>query len=319
MKRELPEQLQFLASRKAVQKTSSDPMVGKVCVVTGSTSGVGLAAATRLAEGGADIVMVCRDRGKAEAIREGSPALRAARVDIVVADFSDLAEVRRAAAEVLELRPRIDVLINSAGLHSTTRQFTREGFELVFCVNHLASFLFTSLLLERLRSSAPSRVIMVNSEGHRFGGLDPDDLDWRRRHYTGLRGYGASKVAQLLTVWEFADRLRGSGVTINAVHPGDVRTGIGSNNGPVYRLFQRLVIRPLLKDPSVSGAALYWHAASPEMAEVSGRFFHLTVEEKPDAPALDRELGRRVWDLSRKLTGLESEQAASEPLSRPGP
>jgi NAD(P)-dependent dehydrogenase (short-subunit alcohol dehydrogenase family) len=168
----------------------------------------------------------------------------------------------------------------------------------------LAPFLLTSLLIERLKQSAPARVIQVNSEGHRFGGLDLQDLNWQRRHYSGFRAYGASKVAQLLTTWEFADRLRGTGVTINAMHPGDVRTNIGMNNGPLYRWFQRHVTWHMLKDPAISGEALYYLAAAPEMADVSGRFFHLTVDETPAAPALDRAKSRLVWDVSRQLTGL---------------
>ena len=304
MKRELPEQLQFLASRMAVQKTCSEPMTGKLCIVTGSTSGVGLEAAKRLAQAEADIVMVCRDASKAEPIAAGLRSAHNVKVDIVMADFSDLAQVRYAAEKVLSLCPRIDVLINSAGLHSTTRRLTREGFELVFCVNHLASFLFTSLLLQRLKESAPSRIIQVNSEGHRFGGLDLDDLDWSRRHYTGLKGYGGSKIAQLLTVWEFSERLQDSGVVINAMHPGDVRTNIGNNNGLIYRLFKKVFINLMLKNPAISGNALYWLAASPEAGRTSGKFFHLTVEEKPTAIALDRELGRKVWEASMTLCGL---------------
>jgi retinol dehydrogenase-13 len=279
-------------------------MSGKVCVVSGSTSGVGLATAERLARGDAHIVMVCRNPEKAESVRKGITARHNARIDIVIADFSDLTDVRKAADILLREYPRVDVLINSVGLHSTARILTRDGFEMVFGVNHLATFLFTSLLLERMKQSAPSRIIQVNSEGHRFGGLDLQDLDWKRRRYTGLRSYGASKIAQLLTTWEFADRLKGSGATINAMHPGDVRTNIGNNNGPLYRWFLHNVTWHVLKDPVISGEALYYLAAAPELAEVSGRFFHLTIDEKPAAHALDRENGRRVWDLSRQMTGL---------------
>ena len=311
MKRELPEQLQFIASRRAAQKTCTASIAGKTCVVTGSTSGVGLEAVKRLALGGAHIVMVCRDSKKAEAVRAGIRASAKVDIEIVAADFSLLSEVRNAAASILAAYPRIDVLINSAGLHSTRRRLTTEGFELVFCVNHLASFLFTSLLLERMAKSAPARIIQVNSEGHRFGGLDLDDLDWARRHYTGLKGYGASKVAQLMTVWEFSDRLAGTGVTVNAMHPGDVRTNIGGNNGIVYRAFKRAFIQPFLKDPAISGEALYYLSASAEMAETSGRFFHLTIDEKPAAHALDRETGARVWEISRKLTGIDSQPATA--------
>jgi NAD(P)-dependent dehydrogenase (short-subunit alcohol dehydrogenase family) len=162
------------------------------------------------------------------------------------------------------------------------------------------------LLLERLIVSAPARIIQVNSQGHRFGGLDLDDLNWDRRRYKGLQGYGASKVAQLLTVWELADRLRGSGVTINAMHPGEVRTNIGMNNGLLYRWYQRYLLWWILKDPVISGNAIYYLAAAPEMAEVSGKFFNQTIEEKPGVHALDRSLGKRVWTISEQLTGLSS-------------
>lgn len=300
----LPDELKFIENRRAAQKTTSTSLAGRVCVVSGSTSGVGLAAVRRLARGGAHVVMVCRNPGKAEAVRNELLARYGGPVEIVTADFCDLAAVRAAAEVLLRNYPRIDVLINSAGVFSTSRTLTTGGFETVFCVNHLAPFLLTHLLLERLVQSAPARIIQVSSEGHRFGGLDLADLNWEHRRYGGYRSYGASKIAQLLTTWEFADRLRGAGVTINAMHPGDVRTNIGMNNGPLYRWFQRNVIWHSLKDPAISGEALYYLAAAPEMAEVSGRFFHLTMDEKPAAPALDRELGRRVWDVSLWLTGL---------------
>jgi NAD(P)-dependent dehydrogenase (short-subunit alcohol dehydrogenase family) len=248
--------------------------------------------------------MVCRNPDKAAPIRDELSRDHGVRADVVTADFRDLASVRAAAGELLARFPRIDVLVNSAGIHSTTLTTTPSGMETVFCVNHLAPFLLTHLLLDRMKASAPSRIIQVNSEGHRFCGFDPDDLGWKRRRYSGLRGYGASKTAQLLTVWEFSDRLAGTGVTINAMHPGDVRTAIGSNNGPLYRAFKRVFISPMLRSPEISGEALYWLSAAPEMAGVSGKFFHLTIEEKPAAHALDRALGRRAWDLSLALTGL---------------
>ncbi|MFO7674825.1 MAG: SDR family NAD(P)-dependent oxidoreductase [bacterium] len=303
-KRRVPDELMFLVNRRATQRATETSMQDRTCVVSGATSGVGLAAVRRLARGGAGIVIVARNPAKAAAVREELHARHAVPVDVVVADFTDLGAVRRAADTLLENHPRIDVLINSAGLHSTGRTVTRDGFETVFCVNHLAPFLLTHLLLERLRRSAPARIIQVNSEGHRFGGLDLDDLDWQVRRYRGLRSYGASKTAQLLTTWEFADRLAGTGVTINAMHPGDVRTNIGSNNGSFYRWWLHNVTWHFLKDPAISGEALYYLAAAPELAGVSGRFFHLTIEEKPAARALDRDLGRRVWGRSLRLTGL---------------
>ena len=147
----------------------------------------------------------------------------------------------------------------------------------------------------------------MNSQGHRFGGLDLGDLDWRRRWYLGLRAYGASKTAQLLSVWAFADRLEGSGVTIHAMHPGEVRTGIGLNNGPLYRWYQRRVLDRFLGDARVAGESLHYLAAAPELEGVSGRYFHRTLPEKPAPHALDRAVGRRLWERTLDLTGLSDD------------
>ena len=279
-------------------------MDGKVCIVTGATSGVGLHTVRRLAKGGADVVMVCRNTHKAVVVREEILQNYHVNIDIIQADFSRLPDVRQAAALIQERYARIDVLINNAGVHYTHRTLNEEGIEIVFAVNHLASFLFTRLLQEKLLSSAPARIIQVSSQGHRFGGLDIDDLNWEHRPYKGLQSYGASKTAQMLTVWEFADRLKGTGVTINAVHPGEVKTNIGMNNELIYRLYKRYFIWWVLKDATISGEAIYYHAAAPEMAEVSGRYFNLTIDEKPAPHALDRELGKRVWTISGQLTGM---------------
>lgn len=306
MKFEWPEELIFMKNKKAEQKKSSASMAGKVCVITGATSGVGLEALKKLAQGNADIVMVCRNEEKAKGIREVIQKKWPVNIDIVIADFSILSDVRRAAEEILAKYKQIHILINSAGLHSTTRVETKEGHELVFCVNHLSSFLFTKLLMDRMKESAPARIIQVNSEGHRFNGLDIKDLNWQKRFYTGLRSYGASKTAQLMTVWELADELKGSGVTINALHPGDVRTNIGSNNGWLYKCFLHNVTWHSLKEPSISGEAIYFLAADPDMLEVSGKFYNLTIEEKPAKHALNRELGKKIFDITMTLTGLQS-------------
>ena len=255
-------------------------------------------------KGGARLVLVCRNAEKAARVKDELECEHQSSVRILQADFSHLAEVRKTAVTILEEYPRIDVLINNAGLHNTKRALTENGVETVFCVNHLASFLFTRLLLPRILESAPARIIQVNSQGHRFGGLDLNDLNWDRRRYRGLQGYGASKVAQLLTVWELADRLKGTGVTINAMHPGAVRTNIGMNNGLLYQWYQRYLLWPTLKDPRISGEAIYYLAAAPEMAEVSGRFFNLTIDEKPASHALDRAIGKQVWKISETLPDL---------------
>jgi retinol dehydrogenase-13 len=304
-----PDELIFIPNSRMVQKTTSIRMNGRVCVVTGATSGVGYHAAKRLAKGGARLVLVCRNAEKAEQVKGELESEYQTSVHILQADFSHLAEVRKIAATILEEYTPIDVLINNAGLHNTRRTLTQNGIEAVFCVNHLASFLFTRLLLPKIIESAPARIIQINSQGHRFGGLDLNDLNWEKRRYRGLQGYGASKVAQLLTVWELADRLKGTGVTINAVHPGAVRTNIGMNNGFLYQWYQRLLIWPMLKEPHISGEAIYYMAAAPEMATITGRFFNMTIDEKPAAHALDRALGKQVWKISEELTGLDGSHA----------
>jgi len=301
----LPEELQFMANARLPQHRTQARLDGRVCVITGATSGVGLSAARRLAAGGAHLVMICRNADKGARVQAELAAAYGAETELVLADLRDLDQVRRAAETILARYERLDLLINCAGVHQTRRVLTAAGHETAFGVNHLASFLLTRLLLERLIASAPARIIQVNSQGHRFGGLDMDDLDWARRRYRGLQGYGAAKTAQLLTVWELAEFLEGSGVTINAMHPGEVRTEIGMNNDLLYRLYNRWIIRWFLKDPVISGEALYFLAAAPEMAGISGRFFNQTIDEVPARHARDRALGRRVWEVSEALTGLE--------------
>jgi NAD(P)-dependent dehydrogenase (short-subunit alcohol dehydrogenase family) len=300
----LPEELQFIANARKIQKTTDARMDGRICVITGATSGVGYHAAKRLAQGGATNIIVCRNREKAVRVKQELENAYGTRIDVFQADFSRLVEVRKTAELILETYPHIDVLINNAGIHNTHRVLTDDGIEEVFAVNHVASFLFTRLLLNRMIESAPARIIQVNSQGHRFGGLNLEDLNWQKRRYKGLQGYGASKVAQLLTVSEFADQLKGTGVTINAVHPGEVKTNIGMNNEFIYRFYNRCIISWFLKDPSISGNAIYYAAAAPEMAEISGVFFNQTIAEKPAAHALDRKIGKRVWQISERLAGL---------------
>ena len=306
----LPEELQFLANARLPQRSTDARLDGQLCVITGATSGIGLVTARRLASAGADLVLVCRNPDKAAAVEAELRDEYGVDVQVVIADLARPAEVRRAADQILAGCPRIQVLINNAGLHNTRRRLTPEGLEEVFAVDHLAAFLLTGLLLERLIASAPARILDVNSEGHRFGGLNLDDLDWRRRPYIGLRSYGAAKTAQLLTVWEFAERLAGSGVTINAMHPGAVHSNVGLNNGPLYRLYHRLIVRHFLKDTAIAAEALHYLAVAPELAQVSGRFFHLTHEEPVAPHARDRVQGKRVWEVSCALTGWRDDATA---------
>lgn len=299
-----PEQLLFIKNSRTVQKKSDESMDGKICVVSGATSGVGYEAVKKLAAGKADIVMLVRNEKKAKAVKKELEKKYSIFVDYFIADFSDLKQVEKAVRAIVDKYPRVDVLINSAGIHSTKKILNKDGYEMVFCVNHLASFLITNLLLNRLIESSPSRIIQVNSEGHRFNGLKTNDLNWKKRIYTGLRSYGASKTAQLLTVWQLAEDLKGTGVTINAMHPGGVKTNIGNNNGRLYRWFLHHVTWHFLKDPEISGEAIYYLASASELSNISGKFFNLTIEEKPAKHALDSKKQEEIWNLSLKMTGL---------------
>lgn len=304
---DLADMRDMLRNNRTPHHRTTASLAGKTVVIAGATSGVGLAAAREIARFQGDLVLLARSEQKGRAVKERLEQDFGAKVSLLLADFSRLSEVHRVADELTRSVAKIDVLINSAGLHCTRRIGTEEGHELVFCVNYLAPFVLTHRLIPRMKEGGAARIIQVNSQGHRFGGLNLADLDWRKRVYTGLRGYGASKTAQLLSVWELAERLAGSGVTINAMHPGEVRTGIGSNNGWLYRTYQRRVLWWLLKDASISGESLHYLAAAPELAGVSGRYFNRTHPEKPAPHALDREVGRSLWQETLRLTGLSDE------------
>lgn len=297
----------FLKYRHARQRLSDEPMDSKLCVICGATSGVGLEAAKRLARGGAELVLVSRNPGKAGAVQAELTREHGAKVHLLTADFSRLEDVRRAAELINARWDKLDVLINSAGLHCTRRQETLDGNEMVFQVNHLAPFLLTALLLGPLSRSPQGRVIQVNSEGHRFGGLNLQDLEWKKRPYIGLRAYGASKIAQIATVMELAERLAHTGITFNAMHPGAVRTGIGSNNGQLYRAWMRLAVRQFLKDPAMSGEALYYLSAAPELSRTSGKYFYLTLDAQPLQCLRDGELRAAIWEQTLRRAGLAPE------------
>lgn len=305
MKLNIPPELDFIRTGQLRQKTSNEKMDGKVCVITGTTSGVGYQAAIRLAKANAKIVMMVRNKEKAEQLCTEIRSLSKQEPDYFLADFEKLSEVRKATEDILAKYPKIDVLINNAGIHLTTRQLTTDGYEKVFAVNHLASFLVTSLLLKRMVESAPSRIIQVNSEGHRFNGLDINDLNWEKRKYGGYGSYGASKTAQLMTVWELNDILQEKGVTINAMHPGAVKSNIGSYNGWFYNWFSKYLMQPFLKNPDISGEAIFYLASSTEMKGVSGKFFNLTNEEIPAPHAQNRALGKQIFQISKELIQLD--------------
>lgn len=297
----LPEELQYIQNSLLPQKFTTARLDGKVCVITGATSGIGYHAARELAQGGAHIVMICRNCEKARSVQKELSRDFDASTDIFIADFQSLAQVRDAALAVGKAHPKIHILINNAGVFNKRRHLTPDGNEMTFGVIHLAAFLLTHLLLPNLKRGAPARVIEINSEAHRFGGLNLTDLTWERRPYIGLRAYGAAKIAQVLTARKLAGDLRDSGVTVNAMHPGAVRTNIGMNNNFLYRFYSRYILRWFLKDPVVSAKAIYYLAAAPELETVTGKYFNRTIEEKPASYILKTEQQAKVWDISMGL------------------
>jgi NAD(P)-dependent dehydrogenase (short-subunit alcohol dehydrogenase family) len=297
----LPEELQYIQNSLLPQRTTTARVDGKVAVVTGTTSGVGYQAAKKLAAGGAKLVMVCRNPEKAHKVRDEFAQQFNTESECFVADFQRLADVRRAAIQIREAHPKIDILINNIGVFNKRRRYTPDGFEMTFAVIHLASFLFTRLLEEPLKQGAPSRVLFISSEAHRFGGLNLEDLNWRKRPYIGLRAYAAAKIAQLHTARLMAEQLQEDRVSINVLHPGAVRSNIGMNNGFLYRFYQRWILHWFLKDPALAGEAIYTLAADPDLASVTGKFFNQTIEERPAWYAVKPELSQTVWDKSEAM------------------
>ena len=297
----LPEELQFIRNSYLPQKKTDARMDGRVCVISGTTSGIGYEAAKQLVRGGARLVMICRNKDKAIKVQQVFDKDYGAEAEFVIADLQKLTEVQRAADRIGQKYKKIHILINNAGVFNKCRRLTQDGYELTFGVIHLASFLLTRLLIENLKRGAPSRVIDVNSEAHRFGGLNVKDINWERRPFIGLRAYGAAKIAQLYAARQLAEDLRDSGVTVNAIHPGAVRTNIGMNNNIFYRFYSRYLLKWFLKDPAVSAEAIYYLAAAPELEKVTGKFFNLTIEEEPAWYVLKEARRGAVLELSEEM------------------
>ena len=279
----------------------------RIGIVTGASSGIGLYTALGLARTGMRVVMVGRDRNRTEAARRFvSDRVRGAQVETALADFASLAEVRRLAAEILAAHDRLDLLVNNAGLFSPKFQRSANGYELTFAVNHLAPFLLTNLLIERLKataseSSGPARIVTVASRAHRGNRIDLATIagpqDW-----TMLKAYGRSKLCNILFTRELAARLRGSGMFAASLHPGVVATGLAQRGGLV-ELGWRLM-KPFMVSPEKGAETSLFLATMPDPAPFHGGYVVGRALERPDPAALDDELARRLWDESARLVGL---------------
>jgi NAD(P)-dependent dehydrogenase (short-subunit alcohol dehydrogenase family) len=280
-------------------------MAARTVLVTGGTGGIGRATALGLAAMGANVAITGRDRVRAEDAGREIRTATGTRVDVLVGDLSDQSEVRRLAAEALERLPRIDVLVNNVGGYWNSRHETADGLELTFAVNHLAPFLLTNLLLDRLEHSAPARVVTVSSHAHAQGRIHFDDLQGERS-YSGARAYNQSKLANVLFTYEFARRLHGSDVTANALHPGVVSTGFGAEDpGGIQRLVVPL-LRPFMKSPARGAATSIHLVSAPELEGVNGRYFTNSKPKRSSPRSNDKDSAARLWEVSADLVGLST-------------
>jgi NAD(P)-dependent dehydrogenase (short-subunit alcohol dehydrogenase family) len=288
----------------------SQHMAGKTVLVTGGTGGIGKATAIGLARLGARVGITGRDRGRAEAaaadIRStsGNPA-----VDVFVADMSSQAQVRRLAQDVLDAYPRLDVLINNVGGFWNTRHVTADGLEHTFALNHLAPFLLTNLLLDRLRASAPARIVTLSSGAQAMGRIDFDDLQGERS-FSGQRAYNQSKLANVMFTYELARRLEGTGVTATVLHPGVVRTAFGAEDPAGWQRLFLPLLRPFLKTPDRGAETPIYLAAASEVDGVSGRYFVNRKPRRSRKTSYDVDAQARLWTVSAELVGLASPDSA---------
>jgi NAD(P)-dependent dehydrogenase (short-subunit alcohol dehydrogenase family) len=285
------------------KRGGSGNLQGKVVVMTGATSGIGAVAAERIAKSGGRLVLVARDRARGEAmlarLRSAGPGVAHA---VHYADLSRLAETRRVAAEIAAAEPRIDVLINNAGAIFARRAVTEDGLERTFALNHMAYFVLTAILRDRLIAAAPARIVNTASNAHRRGHVDFDDLQ-SARTYRPFAVYGTSKLCNILFTRELSSRLAGTGVTANSFSPGFVATRFGDEAGGLYAAGLR-VAKLFAKTPESGADTLMYLATSPDAASISGEFFHDSRPSSLTPEARDDAVAQRLWRESERIAGL---------------
>ena len=301
-----------------MEQMNGGAMAGRTVLVTGGSGGIGKATAVGLATMVARLAITGRDHARAEGAAREIRAAGGGEVDVFVADLSSQAEVRRLAEEVLHRLSRIDVLVNNVGGYWNTRHVTVDGLGRTFAVNHLAPFLLTNLLLDRLKQSAPTRVVTVSSHAQAMGRIDFDDLQGERS-YSGARAYNQSKLANVLFTYELARRLRANSVTANALHPGVVRTSFGAEDPAlVQRLFIPFLLH-FMKTPAQGAATSIYLASAPDLEQVTGRYFADSTPKRSSERSYDAAAATRLWQVSANLVGLttaDSVRHAGHPKGR---
>lgn len=296
-----------------IRNNSRDPKIctenfkNRLVVITGATSGIGYHTARKYAAQGANLLCINRNIEKSEALCKEIIEEYGVQCNYKIADLSLLTDINRVASELASMNTPIDVLIHNAGIYLTQKELTADGIEKLLVVHYLSTFIINYRLINKLKLQQKARIIMVGSEGHRFAawGLHLDDLNWDTRKYSGLNSYGSAKTAQLLSMLIFEKLFENTGVTINTMHPGAVKTETGQENGQIYRWFKRNFFDKTLKSPQLSAEALYYLGVSDEMEKISGKFFNLTTLEVPAPPALDIEAAYELWDKSMELAGFK--------------
>jgi NAD(P)-dependent dehydrogenase (short-subunit alcohol dehydrogenase family) len=276
-------------------------MKEKICLITGANSGIGKAAALGLAKLGAVVVMVCRDRARGEkAQAEIKTASNNPSIDLMLADLSSQTSVRQLAQDFQKKYQKLHVLVNNAGVALMKRSLTVDGLETTFAVNHLAPFLLTNLLLDMLKASAPSRIVNVSSSAHTRSRIDFDDLQ-AEKNFSMFRAYSQSKLANVLFTYELARKLKETRVTVNALHPGVVRTNLGRDATGIVRLGFS-VIQPFIKTPEQGAATCVYLASSPEVEGVTGKYFVNNKDVSSSKESYNETIARRLWEVSEQLT-----------------
>jgi NAD(P)-dependent dehydrogenase (short-subunit alcohol dehydrogenase family) len=304
---------------------SLDSMAGRVCLVTGAGGGMGQVIVTELARRGATVVLVCRRMQAARLLRDQVTAATGnTDVHAMAADLSDQRAIRELAAAFSERHTRLHVLVNNAGAHFHDRRLSVDGIELHLAVNHLSWFMLTNLLLDRLLAGAPARVVNVASDAitdtrtyrigpRRMAAIDLDDLQ-SERAYRPMQAYGNAKLAMVMCGYALARRLSGTGVTVNALHPGIVATGIIADSVPRALKPIAALARPFLLTPAQGARTAVHLATSPEVADVSGAFFADLRPRRTPEPSYDTAVQERLWQASAVLTGLaDQDRAATTP------
>jgi NAD(P)-dependent dehydrogenase (short-subunit alcohol dehydrogenase family) len=279
---------------------------GKTCLITGSTSGIGKEIALGLAKMKANVILVGRNKVKCQATteeiwRKASIGTDKSRISYLLADLSSQASIHQLANEFLDGYESLDILINNAGVFLSRRLTTVDNIEYTFAVNHLAPFLLTNLLFERIKASSPSRIITTSSVAHRGAYINFDNLQFERERYNGVEAYRQSKLANILFTKELARRSGGSGVTSNCFHPGGVRTNLVQSNPWYYRLIWA-IINPFLVSPKKGADTAIYLASSSKVAEISGKYFVNRKLVRPSELADDHDTAARLWKISEELT-----------------